>query len=763
MARKKKLKLKDPHAEREAQKYENPVPSRELIMEYLAERGEPARRDELYEILQITDPEMQEAMRRRLRAMERDGQLIFTRRGGYGLPDKMDLVRGRVIGHREGYGFVVPDDGSEDLFLTAHQMRAVFHGDRVLVRVSGVDRKGRREGTIVEILERASTVIVGRFFLESGVAFVVPDNKRIKQDILVPHDQTGGAKSGQIVQVEIISPPTIRTQAVGRVQEILGEHMAPGMEIEISIRSHNIPHEWSSDVLAEISKMKEVVSEVDKKGREDLRELSFVTIDGEDAKDFDDAVYVERNKKGWVLYVAIADVSHYVKLNTALDAEALQRGNSVYFPGFVVPMLPEVLSNGLCSLKSEVDRLAMVCEIHVQSSGKVSQYEFYRGVIKSKARLTYTEVAGWLANPGSAKSKRDKELLPHLRNLHQLYEALRENREARGAIDFETTETKIIFGTGRKIKQIVPYERNVAHRIIEECMLLANVSAAELILSKKIPALFRIHEGPNSDKLQDLRSFLAELGLRMPGKKIPKPSDYAELLRSIGDRPDARLIQTVLLRSLTQAVYSPDNVGHFGLAYPAYTHFTSPIRRYPDLIVHRALGKILSKSKEKYPYDKAQMVSMGEHSSLTERRADEATRDVNDWLKCEFISDRIGEEFDGIVTNVTGFGLFVELKDVYVEGLIHVTALKSDYYHFDQLHRRLRGERSGVAYHLGDKLRVRVARVNLEDRKIDFELIESAKKNLKNKPKNKIESKDKKKKNSKVKSKKRKKSKKWFV
>lgn len=724
MARKKKLV--DPFAEREAQKYNNPIPSREFIMQVLTEHGHLARREDLIKILNLKDPEMQEALRRRLRAMERDGQLILTRRGGYGLAEKMDLVRGRVQGHRDGFGFVIPEDGSDDLFLSARQMRSVFHGDKVLARVSGIDRKGRREGSIVEILERTTTSVVGRLFEESGVTIVVPDNKRITQDILIPPADRGQAKNGQIVMVEIISPPTFRAQAIGRVREVLGEHMAPGMEIEIAVRSHNLPHEWPDTVLKEIKSLGKVVKDQDKNGRMDLRDLNFVTIDGEDAKDFDDAVYCERKKNGWTLYVAIADVSHYVKPGTALDNEAYERGTSVYFPGEVIPMLPEVLSNELCSLKPSVDRLSLVCEMSINASGKVKQFEFYKAVFQSKARLTYNEVTKMLSTPKTIKTKRDQELFPNLKILNELFEVLHANREARGAIDFDTIETKIIFGPKRKIKQIVPTERTVAHRIIEECMLLANVSAAEFVLQQKISALFRVHEGPNPEKLQDLREFLGELGLRLPGRKLPKPQDYAELLREIDGRSDRHLIQTVLLRSLSQAVYSPENIGHFGLAYDAYTHFTSPIRRYPDLLLHRAISYLLEKGKrKKFFYDNENMTAFGEHCSMTERRADDATRDAMDWLKCEYIKDRVGEEFEGIVTSVTGFGLFVELQNIYVEGLVHVTSLKNDYYHFDPKRRHLKGERTGKRYHLGDRLRVRVARVDLESKKIDFDLVEA--------------------------------------
>lgn len=728
-----KKKFIDPHAEREAQKYEKPIPSRELIMEYLQECGKLLKREQLIEALGLTEPEQQEALKRRLRAMERDGQLVFTRRGGYGLAGKMDLVRGRISGHKEGYGFLIPDDKSADLFLSAREMRAVFDGDKVLARVTGIDKRGRREGAIAEILERNTCTLVGRFWQDGGIAFVSPENKRIVQDIVIAHDAENGAQPGQMVMVEITTQPTVRTQAIGRVIEILGEHMAPGMEIDVAIRSYNIPHSWSDEVIAEIANLQEEVADQDKAGRVDLRDLALVTIDGEDARDFDDAVYVEpRPRGGWRLVVAIADVSHYVKVNSALDGAAYERGNSVYFPNEVVPMLPEILSNGLCSLKPNVDRLCMVCDMTISKSGKLTAYRFYEAVMHSQARLTYTLVAKLLENP--LRDVKYEPLLPHIQNLHTLYQALRVSRAARGAIDFETTETRVIFGENRKIEQIVPVQRNVAHRIIEECMLMANVSAARFLLKQALPTLFRVHNGPTVEKLQDLRAFLAEIGLRLPGGKVPEPRDYGALIKEIISRPDARLIQTVLLRSLSQAVYSPENLGHFGLAFDAYTHFTSPIRRYPDLLVHRAIRYALSQNKKQtFYYDHAAMVQIGEHCSITERRADEATRDVLDWLKCEFMLDKVGQEFDGIITNVTGFGLFVELRSIYVEGLVHVTALKNDYYHFDPKKHRLQGERTGTLYRLGDAIKVRVARVNLDNRQLDFELIEAA---IKQPPKN---------------------------
>ncbi|HKK04339.1 MAG TPA: ribonuclease R [Gammaproteobacteria bacterium] len=717
---------RDPFAEREAAKYDHPVPSREFILALLEREAVPMSHKEIAKAMEVRGERDTEALRRRLKAMERDGQVIRNRRGGYGLVQKMDLVRGRVVGHPDGFGFLIPDEGGGDLFLSAREMRACMHGDRIVAHVSGIDKRGRREGEMVEVLERANQQVVGRLVLEAGVGFVDPDNKRITQQVLVPGEQLYGAKHGQIVVVEMLEPPTRHRQAIGRVVEILGEHMAPGMEVDIAVRAFSLPLVWSPLVETEIEGLTDVVPEAAKSGREDLRALPLVTIDGEDARDFDDAVYCERQGRGWRLLVAIADVSHYVKPATALDAEARERGNSVYFPGQVIPMLPEILSNGLCSLNPQVDRLCMVCELHVGANGELRDYRFFEGLMRSHARLTYTKVAAMLVDGEPALREQYTELVPHLENLHGLYEALHKARVKRGAIDFDTTETKIVFGEERKIEQIVPVARNDAHRLIEECMLLANVATADYLLKAEIPTLFRIHEGPSSDKLTDLHAFLAELGLSLGGGDKPQPRHYAELLDSVRERPDAHLIQTVMLRSLSQAMYSPNNIGHFGLAYDAYAHFTSPIRRYPDLLVHRAIRHLLAgKSPERFGYSEDDMVALGEHCSLTDRRADEATRDATDWLKCEYMLDKVGEEFEGLVTAVTSFGLFVELKDIYVEGLVHVTALSNDYYHFDPVKHRLLGERTNRMYRLADPLRVRVVRVDLDDRKIDFELAES--------------------------------------
>ena len=721
----------DPHAKRESSKYDNPIPSREYILEQLEAAGQPLDRKAISELLGLSDENGIEALRRRLRAMERDGQLMFTRKKEYALISKMDLLTGRVIGHADGFGFLCPEDGSDDLFLTAFQMRRLFHGDKAIVRISGIDRKGRREGALVEVLERANSFIVGRLFIESGVGYVVADNKRISNDILVPQENVGNAHHGQIVSVAIIEQPTNHRQAVGKVVEVLGDHMAAGMEIDIAMRSHGIATNWSDDVLADIKDLTPSVPEDAKnqKGRVDIRNLPLVTIDGEDARDFDDAVYVEANDKGWRLVVAIADVSHYVELDTALDKEAHERGTSVYFPERVIPMLPEILSNGLCSLNPEVDRLCMVCDMQLDKKGKVESYNFYEGVMQSHCRFTYTKVAEIIENQESDLRKEYTEFVPQLLEMHGLFKVLLKRRKQRGAIDFDTTETRIVFGEDRKIDKIIPLVRNDAHKLIEEFMILANVSAAKFLLKNKMPALYRVHGSPKESKIEGLKEFLAEVGLTLGGGEKPAPGDYAELLASIQDRPDMHLIQTVLLRSLQQAVYTPDNNGHFGLAHDAYAHFTSPIRRYPDLLVHRGIRHVVrGGDAESYYYTENTMRALGEHCSQTERRADEATRDAVDWLKCEFMMDKVGEVFEGTITSATGFGLFVELDKIYVEGLIHVTSLDHDYYHFDAAHHRLVGERTGQVFRLGDHIVVSVAKVNLEDKKIDFDLVSAERK-----------------------------------
>ncbi|OQW71757.1 MAG: ribonuclease R [Proteobacteria bacterium ST_bin11] len=726
--------LVDPHAQREAEKYENPIPSRELILQLIQEAGKPLRRQQIAQQFSLETPDALEALRRRLRAMERDGQLSFNSRQKYSLGSGNNTIAGRVLGHPEGFGFLKPDDGSEDLFLSPREMKPLMPNDRVVARVAGIDRRGRREGAVIEISERNTHQVVGRFFTEGRVAYVVPDNKKIAHEVLIAKEDVGHAKKGQIVVAEIIQQPSQHCQPLGRITEVLGAHMAPGMEIEMAIRSHDLPNQWPDQLLEEIKALTPQVPESAKQGREDIRKLPLVTIDGEDARDFDDAVYAQKTPKGWKLLVAIADVSHYVKVDTALDAEAKNRSTSVYFPEKVIPMLPEILSNGLCSLNPEVDRLCMVCELLINEDGNVLRSRFFEAVMRSHARLTYTDVAKMLVDGDQKLAKKHAALLPHLQTLYGLYKVMRNQRELRGAMDFDTQETKIVFGPERKIAEIVPLQRNDAHKLIEEFMITANTAAARFLNKKKMPRLLRIHDGPGPDKLLALKTFLGELGLFLGGKAQPTPLDYMHLLESVKDRPDAHLIQTILLRSMSQAVYSPETKGHFGLALDAYAHFTSPIRRYPDLLVHRAIRHCLAgKSADSFCYTHPDMVLLGEHCSANERRADDATRDVVSWLKCEYMMDKIGEEFDGVISAVTGFGFFVELQSIYVEGLVHIASLVQDYFAFDASKHQLYGERTGVKYRLGDLVKIRVVRVNLDDKKIDFELIQSGKKIAKTK------------------------------
>ena len=743
-----KSKNTDPYATREAAKYQRPIPSREFVLDYLHESVGPLTHGEICAALKLVDDEQVEAMRRRLRAMERDGQIASNRTGGYGTLDKLNLVKGRVIGHPEGYGFVTPiQGGDQDIYLSSRQMRRVFDGDIVLLRIAGWDRRGRPEGKLVDVVERKTQQLVGRYFCESGIHFVRPDNPRISQDILIPADQLSGAEAGQIVLVDITEGPSRNSPPTGRISEVLGDHLDPGLEIEVSIRNYGIPHQWDNDVVAETDAIPDQVT--DKDFRVDLRSLPLVTIDGEDARDFDDAVYCQpKPRGGWKLIVAIADVSHYVKPGSALDKQAFERGNSVYFPNHVVPMLPEKLSNGLCSLNPKEDRLCMVCEMQINAEGDVTKYQFYEALMYSHARLTYTQVAQIIEerNSGDSSNARDQfsAVLPHIDALHDLYSRLHKRRNERGAIDFDTQETRILFDGQRKISQIIPVKRTEAHRLIEECMLAANVCTAQFLEKAKLPALYRVHEGPSEERLSSLRDFLGELGIGLGGGDDPQPEDYQRVLRSVGQRDDASVIQSVMLRSMSQAVYQSENLGHFGLAFDAYTHFTSPIRRYSDLLVHRAIRYLIRSNKKVsgvvrvkgaaelakdniYPYELPRLDETGSHLSVTERRADEATRDVVNWLKCEYLMDHVGEEYSGVVSAVTGFGLFVMLDDLYVEGLIHVTGLPKDYYYHEASQHRMVGERTGRVFRLGDKVKVRVVRVNLDERKIDFELAEQPK------------------------------------
>ena len=663
-----------------------------------------------------------DAFHGRLAAMERDGQLLTNRKGELCVVAKLDLLVGKVQGHPDGFGFFVPDAGGDDYFLSPREMHKALHGDRVAVRKSGVDRRGRAEGEIVEVLERANQEIVGRLHEEHGIFFVVAENRRINQDILVAPADTHGARPGQVVVAQIIEQPSANREAIARVTEVLGSATDPGIEIEIALRKHDLPFEFSKEASRQAKRLPTEVLAADVKGRVDLTTLPLVTIDGETAKDFDDAVYCERKGKHFRVIVAIADVSHYVRDGDAIDRDARERGTSVYFPRRVIPMLPEELSNELCSLKPAVDRLCMACEMEVTAQGAIKSYRFFPAVMHSQARLTYSQVWAWLSEPATASSAEGKRLLPHLQALYAVYHAFAAARAKRGAIDFDTVELALEFDEFGKITRIVPAPRNDAHKLIEECMLAANVCTADFLAQNKHPALYRVHDRPPPDKLAALREFLASSALQLGGGDAPSAADYAKLLDKVRGRVDFELLQTVLLRSLSQAQYRPDNEGHFGLAYDAYTHFTSPIRRYPDLLVHRAVKAILA--GKRYVPSGMTWEQLGVHTSMTERRADEASRDVTNWLKCHFMQDKIGEAFDGTISGVTGFGLFVTLDGLNIDGLVHVTELGRDYFHFDAVRHALIGERSGRVFQLAGRIRVVVARVDLEQTKIDFTLDE---------------------------------------
>jgi len=731
--------LQDPFLEREIAKYSSPIPSREFILTHLANRETPASRKEMAKEFNLSSKELLEALRRRLRAMERDGQLVFTRRQCYALPERLDLLRGTIIGHRDRYGFLRLENRKDDLYLSIEQMKKVIHGDEVLAQSLGFDRRGRREARIVRILVPKTSQIVGRYFIDAStrLGFVVPDDSRLSFDIIIPHNNACNACTGSIVVVELIDRPTSQTKAVGKIVEVLGENMGVSMAIDIALRTHEIPHVWPIEVEKQISSLQDQVPKAVKHGRIDLRHLPLLTIDDEDAHDFDDAIYCqkdndEKNMSGWRLWVAIADVSYYVRPQTALDDEARSRGNSVYFPSKVIPMLPEILSNGLCSLNPKTDRLCLVCEMTISSVGKLSTYKFYEAIINSHARLTYTK-AWKIINGEQSLYNQYQPFVSHLIELHKMYKALDRARIRRGGIVFETEEARFIFNEKQRIKGIELLVRNDAHKLIEECMILANIAAARFVEKHKKPALFRVHDRPSDDNITTLCSVLNELGLTMTGGSVPKPKDYASLMNKISHRPDHQMLQTMLLRSMKQAVYDPENRGHFGLALDSYGHFTSPIRRYPDLIMHRVIKYQLAEglvTNEEYRTQTGgwhsnyqEMLQLSIRCSMTERRADEATRNVTDWLKCDFMRDQVNKEFTGIIVNVTGFGFFVRLDDLFVDGLVHISSLDNDYYRHDNIGQRLIGESSGKAYRLGDRVKVLVAAVHMDERKIDFFLV----------------------------------------
>lgn len=716
----------DPQAEREALRYENPIASREAILELLANGPLPA--DQIAEYFELTAPDRFEALQRRLGAMVRDGQVLLNRRGGYAPVAKLDLIAGTLIANPEGFGFLRPDAGAgDDVFLSPSELRKALHGDRLLVNVTGVDRRGRRSGSIVEVLEHRQMRVMGRFDERDGIAYLIPDDRRIVHDILIPRDARAGAQQGQLVVCEITQPPQAGRPPFGRVLTVLGERLRPAQAVQAALAAHAIEVEFPAAALAEAAAVPLRVSEAGAAGRVDLRAVPLVTIDGEDARDFDDAVWCEPARGGWRLVVAIADVSHYVRPGTALDAEAQNRATSVYFPGFVVPMLPESLSNGICSINPRVDRLCFVCDMRIDANGEVQRARFYEAVMRSHARLTYTQVAAALAGDADAQAA-VADVLPQLRHLHALYAALAAARNRRGAIDFETPEVRFVLGATGEVMQAGMQPRNDAHRLIEECMIAANVQAARFLLKHAIPAPFRVHDRPPESKYAELQDFLAEFSLRLPPWSKVVPGDFTRLLHKVRKRPEATLLETVLLRAQSLAVYAPDNIGHFGLALDAYTHFTSPIRRYPDLLVHRAIKHALNKGKARdFAYAAHEIAHLCLHCSERGRRADDASREVDERYRAAWMEQHVGGEFVGTISGVTGFGLFVELSESRVTGMVHVTQMPNDYWHFDPQRKELVGEASGLRFRLGDTVRIQVLRASIEERRIDFRLLMAAK------------------------------------
>ena len=726
--RKKTRKAKKPARTPVARTSSQPRAARDQpsIQAVLQAAGRPLEFDELAARGGRAGASARKRLTKELEELLQAGTIIRNRRDEYCLRERLSLIVGTVSAHKDGHGFLLPEDRSAPIFLAPRQMRETMHGDRAAVRVSGIDNRGRPEGSIVEVLERNTREIVGRLYDESGIWFVVPDNPRISHRILVPRERLGEARAGQVVLVKLIEQPSRTAQPLGHITRVLGEHAAPGMETDIAIHSHGLPFEFPREVVEEAEAFGASVPASAKRGREDLRDLPLVTIDGEDARDFDDAVYCEPVRGGgWRLLVAIADVGSYVAANSALDKEAQLRGTSVYFPNRVLPMLPEALSNGLCSLNPHVDRLCMVCEMRVNTEGKVTRAQFYEGLMKSAARLTYTKVAAYLANPTAGHEPEVSALGPQITHLYGVFQALHRARVQRGALDFDAPEVKVHFDTNGRIASIVEATRNDAHRLIEECMIAANVQAARFLKKHRIPTLYRVHGQPEEDRLEQLRQFLQGFNIHLPTDRDLEPKDLSEVLQRALGHEEAHLIQTVVIRSMPQAVYQPENIGHFGLSLAEYAHFTSPIRRYPDLMVHRGIRHVLrGGTADTFPWTLGMVSTLGQQCSFNERRADEATRDALSWLKCEYMRDKLGEEFDAMVSGVVDFGLFVQLKGLQIDGLVHVSALGADYFSRDRSGFRIVGARSGRTFRLGDHLRVRLINVVIDERKIDFELAE---------------------------------------
>jgi ribonuclease R len=698
----------------------------EQIRTLLQEASRPLTRRRLSDELGLNKSESDQLIKPILEQMMARGEVVRNRRAAYGLAADMDLIRGRISAHADGFGFVIPEAGGDDLYLSPRQMRLVFNGDVVLAAITGIDRRGRKEGGIVEIVERAHTQVVGRLLIDSGIAMVVPDDPRLTQDVLIPLESVGQATPGQIVVARIVKPPTSERGPVGEITAVLGHADEPGIATDMAVFSHDLPDEFPAEVSTAADAFGDHIDQDIATRRRDLRDLALVTIDGADARDFDDAVYAERSDNGYRLLIAIADVAEYVQPGTPLDVEAHRRGTSVYFPERVIPMLPEALSNGLCSLRPDEDRLCVVCDLRLDDRGKVKSSRFYEAVMRSHARMTYDQVHRIMGAGDPELRQRFEPVMGNLEALYEVYHALFKRRTRRGALDFDSHEAYFQFDPDGRVADIRLRTRHDAHRLIEECMIVANVEAARFVSGGHLPMLYRVHEPPPERKLEGLESFVRAQGLKVSWKETPEPAQFASLQAQVAGSDIEQLVNAVLLRSLSLAVYQPENKGHFGLALANYAHFTSPIRRYPDLLLHRAIKHLARKGdKDKFPYTGQQMVELGQHCSWAERRAEEATRDVDERLKCQFMQRHLGDEFAGIVTGVTSFGLFVELTQYGVSGLVHVTAMPNDYYTFDPVSHSMTGKRQGLVFSLADRVRVTVAAVSVEERKIDLRLAET--------------------------------------
>ena len=702
--------MSDPHYHREAEKYESPIPSREHILSFI--QVKPYSKHQLFDLLELNDSQ-KKPFGRRLKAMVRDKQLSCNKKGVYRPFSNRGLLKGTIIANPKGFGFVALDKGGKDLRLSHKQMQLVFHGDKVKVRLLNK----RLDAEVVEVIESVKT-LVGRLHTDKNAPYVVVDDRRIKHNIKIT-EMIEGCEDNQVVIVEILTSPTLESEATGKVIEIIGGFLDEGVEVDSALYRHQIPKDFSEAAANEAGKLPSKVLAKDKKGRTDVTHIPLITIDGEDSRDFDDAVFAEPSDRGWKLYVAIADVSHYISEGSALDLDAIERGNSVYFPHRVVPMLPEVISNGLCSLNPDLERLCMICEMNMDSLGELLDYQFYPAVMLSHARLTYTQVNEVLTSKKSNLRKTYANVIDNIESLHGLYKTLRISRQKRGVMDFDRIESQILFNDNGKIENIISRKRNDAHKLIEECMLMANQASAKFLQKHDEDFLYRIHPKPTAEKIEVTRQFLSAVGLSLEGGMEPESRDFAKVLKTAKGREDENIIKTVVLRTMKQAVYTPANEGHFGLAFEDYTHFTSPIRRYPDLLVHRAIKRVLNKQSRS---PSKRMSELGKHLSMTERRADDASRDVEQWLKCEYMHDKVGEDFSGVISGVAGFGFFVELTDVFVEGMIALRDLKDDYYVYDDIHHQLKGQRTGKVFRLGDVVEVKLASVSLDDRRISFSL-----------------------------------------